>query len=234
MLGRLRNHLPGFDALAQLAKKTCPDLRLEYAHVLQQTDAQACADWHTDTQTAGYERVQKTLVAQLSRTQSEMQIRVGDRAVETFQYDGMGSIALFNSAAEHRSGKATFGTIKVAFFLGAKSADGAFDNADDEAEPPAIDDADCEAEADEPASAVGPTRKRGTEDGAGSEPSLKRAKMAAAREASHAAARAATKAAAEAEAEAADGGYSLLPRGQHYAQGGVMTIGDARTCLTST
>lgn len=77
--------------------------------------------------------------------------------------------------------------------------------------------------ADESAAEVGPTRKRGAEKEAESEAPSKKAK--------HAAAHAQKKAVAQKTTETEDGGYSLLPRGKHYAEGGVMTTGDQRTCL---
>lgn len=77
--------------------------------------------------------------------------------------------------------------------------------------------------ADESAAEVGPTRKRGAEKEAESEAPSKKAK--------HAAAHAQKKAAAQKTTQTEDGGYSLLPRGKHYAEGGVMTTGDERTCL---
>ena len=70
-------------------------------------------------------------------------------------------------------------------------------------------------------SEVGATRKRVAEKGP-SKPS-----KVAKREA----ARAEKKAAAEHAKEAEDGGYSMLPRGELRAQGGVIATGDARTCL---
>ena len=69
---------------------------------------------------------------------------------------------------------------------------------------------------------VGSTRKRVTEKGESD--SLSRA-------AKHQKANEAKKAAATEAAEEADGGYCVLPRGKHRAEGGVIATGDERTCL---
>ena len=84
-----------------------------YVHVLQQSSAQACFNWHTDTATEGYERVRKTVVVLLSDTHSSMQIQ----GEPEFYYYGAGSAAMFDSAIVHRSGAASPGTVKIALMM---------------------------------------------------------------------------------------------------------------------
>ena len=113
MLERLCSGLPGFGALIRLALEACPGMVVAYVHILQQSSAQACFNWHTDSATEGYERVRKTLVVLLSDTHSSMQVKDEPE----FNYKGAGSAALFDSASVHRSGAATPGTVKIAVML---------------------------------------------------------------------------------------------------------------------
>ena len=62
MLQRLRRGLPGFDALVRMALEACPGMQVAFVHVLQQSSAQACFNWHTDTETKGYGAVRKTMI----------------------------------------------------------------------------------------------------------------------------------------------------------------------------
>ena len=66
MLQRLRAGLPGFDALERMALVACPGMQVAFVHVLQQSSAQACFSWHTDTETEGYGAVRKTMVVLLT------------------------------------------------------------------------------------------------------------------------------------------------------------------------
>ena len=113
MLQRLRAGLPGFDALERMALVACPGMQVAFAHVLQQSSAQACFNWHTDTQTEGYDAVRKTMVVLLSDTTSSMQIQ----GEPEFAYSGVGAAALFDSDRVHRSGQASAGTLKIALML---------------------------------------------------------------------------------------------------------------------
>ena len=113
MLQRLRRGLPGFDALERMALEACPGMQVAFAHVLQQSSAQACFNWHTDTQTEGYDAVRKTMVVLLTDTMSSMQIQ----GEPEFAYSGVGAAALFDSDRVHRSGQASAGTLKVALML---------------------------------------------------------------------------------------------------------------------
>ena len=114
MLERLRRGLPGFDALERMAIKACGGrMVVAFVHVLQQSSAQACFQWHTDTETGGYERVRYTVVVLLSNTRSSMQIQ----GEPEFFYEGAGASARFPSAEVHRSGAATPGTIKIALMM---------------------------------------------------------------------------------------------------------------------
>jgi len=113
MLQRLRAGLPGFDALERMALVACPGMQVAYVHVLQQSSAQACFNWHTDTETEGYGAVRKTMVVLLSDTASSMQIQ----GEPEFAYSGVGAAALFDSDRIHRSGQASAGTLKIALML---------------------------------------------------------------------------------------------------------------------
>ena len=113
MLQRLRRGLPGFDALERMALEACPGMQVAFVHVLQQSSAQACFNWHTDTQTEGYDAVRKTMVVLLTDTMSSMQIQ----GEPEFAYSGVGAAALFDSDRVHRSGQASVGTLKVALML---------------------------------------------------------------------------------------------------------------------
>jgi hypothetical protein len=113
MLERLCSGLPGFGALARLALEACPGMAVAYVHVLQQSSAQACFNWHTDAAAEGYERVRKTLVVLLSNTHSSIQAEGEPER----NYKGAGSAALFDSASVHRSAAATRGTVKIAITL---------------------------------------------------------------------------------------------------------------------
>ena len=113
MLQRLRAGLPGFDALERMALVACPGMQVAFAHVLQQSSAQACFNWHTDTQTEGYDAVCKTMVVLLSDTASSMQVQ----GEPEFAYSGVGAAALFDSDRIHRSGQASAGTLKIALML---------------------------------------------------------------------------------------------------------------------
>ena len=73
---------------------------------------------------------------------------------------------------------------------------------------------------------VGATRKRVTEKG-GSEPTSRAAKRLRRRERREAI----KKAEAQKKAEESTGGYCVLARGEHRAEGGVIATGDERTCL---
>jgi hypothetical protein len=96
-----------------MALAACPGTAVAFVHVLQQSSAQACFNWHTDTATKGYEHVVKTLVVLLSNTRSSMQVQ----GESEFFYEGAGAAALFPSAAVHRSGVATPGTLKIVLML---------------------------------------------------------------------------------------------------------------------
>ena len=113
MLQRLRAGLPGFDALERMALFACPGMQVAYVHVLQQSSAQACFNWHTDTETEGYGAVRKTMVVLLSDTASSMQVQDEPE----FAYSGVGAAALFDSDRIHRSGQASAGTLKIALML---------------------------------------------------------------------------------------------------------------------
>ena len=113
MLQRLRAGLPGFDALERMALFACPGMQVAYVHVLQQSSAQACFNWHTDTETEGYGAVRKTMVVLLSDTASSMQVQDEPE----FVYSGVGAAALFDSDRIHRSGQASAGTLKIALML---------------------------------------------------------------------------------------------------------------------
>ena len=113
MLQRLRAGLPGYDALERMALDACPGMQVAFIHVLQQSSAQACFNWHTDTQTEGYSAVRKTMVVLLTDTTSSMQIE----GEPEFVYPGVGAAALFDSDRIHRSGQASAGTLKVALML---------------------------------------------------------------------------------------------------------------------
>ena len=113
MLQRLRAGLPGFDALERMALVACPGMQVAFVHVLQQSSAQACFNWHTDTQTEGYDAVCKTMVVLLSDTASSMQVQ----GEPEFAYYGVGAAALFDSDRIHRSGQASAGTLKIALML---------------------------------------------------------------------------------------------------------------------
>ena len=113
MLQRLRRGLPGFDALERMALEACPGMQVAFVHVLQQSSAQACFNWHTDTQTEGYDAVRKTMVVLLSDTASSMQVQ----GEPEFAYSGVGAAALFDSDRIHRSGQASAGTLKIALML---------------------------------------------------------------------------------------------------------------------
>ena len=113
MLQRLRTGLPGFDALESMALVACPGTQVAFVHVLQQSSAQACFNWHTDTETEGYGAVCKTMVVLLSDTASSMQIQ----GEPEFAYSGVGAAALFDSDRIHRSGQASAGTLKIALML---------------------------------------------------------------------------------------------------------------------
>ena len=113
MLQRLRAGLPGFDALESMALDACPGMQVAFVHVLQQSSAQACFNWHTDTQTEGYDAVCKTMVVLLSDTASSMQVQ----GEPEFAYSGVGAAALFDSDRIHRSGQASAGTLKIALML---------------------------------------------------------------------------------------------------------------------
>ena len=86
MLQRLRAGLPGFDALERMALVACPGMQVAFVHVLQQSSAQACFSWHTDTETEGYGAVRKTMVVLLSDTASSMQVQDEPE----FVYSGVG------------------------------------------------------------------------------------------------------------------------------------------------
>ena len=116
LLHTLRQELPGFGALCTFAELHCPGLDVAFVHALFQSSSQACLDWHTDTGTKGYERVQKTLVVQLSDTLSAMEIVDGDGRVHTLTYD-QGTAIIFDSKSRHRSGTATRGTIKMTLMM---------------------------------------------------------------------------------------------------------------------
>ena len=113
MLQRLRTGLPGFDALESMALVACPGTQVAFVHVLQQSSAQACFNWHTDTETEGYGAVCKTMVVLLSDTASSMQVQ----GEPEFVYSGVGAAALFDSDRIHRSGQASAGTLKIALML---------------------------------------------------------------------------------------------------------------------
>jgi hypothetical protein len=113
MLQRLRRGLPGFDELERMALEACPGMQVAFVHVLQQSSAQACFNWHTDTQTEGYDAVRKTMVVLLTDTMSSMQIQ----GEPEFAYCGVGAAALFDSDRVHRSGQASAGTLKIALML---------------------------------------------------------------------------------------------------------------------
>ena len=113
MLQRLRAGLPGFDSLERMALDACPGMQVAFVHVLQQSSAQACFNWHTDTQTEGYDAVRKTMVVLLSDTASSMQVQ----GEPEFVYSGVGAAALFDSDRIHRSGQASAGTLKIALML---------------------------------------------------------------------------------------------------------------------
>ena len=113
MLRRLHLGLPGFGALLGMALEACPGMQVAFVHVLQQSSAQACFSWHTDTATKDYEDVRKTVVVLLSDTSSSMQIQDEPE----FTYSGVGSAALFDSDRVHRSGAASAGTLKIALML---------------------------------------------------------------------------------------------------------------------
>ena len=113
MLQRLRAGLPGFDSLERMALDACPGMQVAFVHVLQQSSAQACFNWHTDTETEGYGAVRKTMVVLLSDTASSMQVRDEPE----FVYSGVGAAALFDSDRIHRSGQASAGTLKIALML---------------------------------------------------------------------------------------------------------------------
>ena len=113
MLQRLRAGLPGFDSLERMALDACPGMQVAFVHVLQQSSAQACFNWHTDTQTEGYDAVCKTMVVLLSDTASSMQVQ----GEPEFAYSGVGAAALFDSDRIHRSGQASAGTLKIALML---------------------------------------------------------------------------------------------------------------------
>ena len=113
MLQRLRAGLPGFDSLERMALDACPGMQVAFVHVLQQSSAQACFNWHTDTQTEGYDAVRKTMVVLLSDTASSMQVQ----GEPEFAYSGVGAAALFDSDRIHRSGQASAGTLKIALML---------------------------------------------------------------------------------------------------------------------
>ena len=113
MLQRLRAGLPGFDSLERMALDACPGMQVAFVHVLQQSSAQACFNWHTDTQTEGYDAVRKTMVVLLSDTASSMQVQ----GEPEFAYYGVGAAALFDSDRIHRSGQASAGTLKIALML---------------------------------------------------------------------------------------------------------------------
>jgi len=113
MLQRLRRGLPGFDALVRMALEACPGMQVAFVHVLQQSSAQACFNWHTDTETEGYGAVRKTMIVLLSDTKSSMQIQDEPE----FAYSGVGTGALFDSDRVHRSGQASSGTLKIALML---------------------------------------------------------------------------------------------------------------------
>lgn len=117
LLTTLRQELAGFEALCSLAEANCPGLVIVYAHVLLQSDAQACLDWHRDTETRGYRHVKKTLVVLISDTRSTMDIVDEDGSVKTLTYRDRGSAVQFDAGCEHRSGKASPGTVKVALML---------------------------------------------------------------------------------------------------------------------
>lgn len=117
MLTTLRQELAGFEALCSLAEATCPGLEIVYAHVLLQSNAQACLDWHRDTETRGYRHVKTTLVVLISKTYSTMDIVDRDGSVKTLTYRGRGSAVRFDADCEHRSGAASPGTVKVALML---------------------------------------------------------------------------------------------------------------------
>ena len=122
LLTTLRRELAGFEALCGLAEATCPGLKIVYAHVLLQSNAQACLDWHRDTETRGYRHVKTTLVVLISKTYSTMDIVDRDGSVKTLTYRGRGSAVRFDADCEHRSGAASPGTVKVALMLAPKDA----------------------------------------------------------------------------------------------------------------
>lgn len=113
MLQRLRAGLPGFNSLESMALDACPGMQVAFVHVLQQSSAQACFNWHTDTATEGYGAVRKTMVVLLSDTASSMQVQ----GEPEFVYSGVGAAALFDSDRVHRSGLASAGTLKIALML---------------------------------------------------------------------------------------------------------------------
>lgn len=113
MLRRLRAGLPGFDEVVRGALRACPGMKVVFVHVLQQSSAQACFNWHTDTAEPGYGAVRKTMVVLLSNTASSMQIQ----GEPEFTYSGVGAAALFDSDRVHRSGEASAGTLKIVLFL---------------------------------------------------------------------------------------------------------------------
>lgn len=117
LLGLLRRALPGFDAICTLAEKTCPGLRVGFVHGLRQGCAQACLDWHADSDTQGYRRVQKTMVTCLTDTETHLDVEVLPGVVQTFPYQGEGSTLIFDAGLRHRSGPASAGTLKVALMM---------------------------------------------------------------------------------------------------------------------
>ena len=95
-----------------MAKAAAGGLVLLACHMLRQDSLQACFAWHQDNRNNPHTKL--SMVFLLSAGKSSMRIA----GFEPFVYDAQGVGCAFPSAAHHRSGGSSAGTMKITFFFG--------------------------------------------------------------------------------------------------------------------
>ncbi|KAL1520874.1 hypothetical protein AB1Y20_022435 [Prymnesium parvum] len=111
--------LDGLEELVGYAKGLAEGHTLLACHMLRQDSEQACFGWHQDNLNNPHTHI--SMVFMLSSSKSSMQVAGSD----PFIYDGVGSGVIFPSAAHHRSGPASRGTLKITFFFGVSQSSAA-------------------------------------------------------------------------------------------------------------